>query len=211
MTADTGGTQPGSIARGARRIHIIGGPGSGKSTLASRLGETLGIEVHSLDEIAYDGPDFHERPLDARLHDVRELAAAPEWIAEGIHLVWTRDLLERAELIIWLDHTGWFRSATRIVMRFMSSAVSEARVQKGSRKFTRFGDYRRHLGQLLRVLVSSRDFYKPADAARRYPATRETAERELRPHLAKVVRCHSPGEVERVLADVRSSVPATSS
>ena len=210
MTVGAGGAQSGAIPRGARRIHIVGGPGSGKSKLATRLGESLGIEVYPLDAIAYEGPDFRERPLEDRLHDVGKIAAMPEWIAEGIHLGWTDELLERAHLIIWLDHIGSVRSALRIISRFVTSAAAEVRLQSGRQKFTRFRDYRRHLGQLVHVLVTSRDFYKPAHAAQRYPATREAAARHLRPHLAKVVRCQSHREVERVLAEIRSSAPATS-
>jgi adenylate kinase family enzyme len=197
-----------AVTLGARRIHIVGGPGSGKSTLAGRLGETLGIAVHSHDTIAYEGPDFRERPLEARLQDVRAIAAAPEWIAEGIHLGWTAELFERAHVIIWLDHVGWLRSALRIVARFARSAAAEVRLQSGTRKFTRFRDYRYRLGQLVRVLMASREFYGPAHSARRYPATRESAERELRPHGAKVVRCGSHNEVERVLAEIHSGAAA---
>ncbi len=194
--------------RAARRIHIVGGPGSGKSTLATRLGEMLHIQVHDLDAIAYEGPDFTERPLEDRLQDVQVIADGPEWIAEGIHLGWTAPLLERADLIIWLDHTDWPRSARRTLRRFVASAVSEARAQRGMRRFTRFRDYGRHLRQLLDVLVSSRDYYKPMHAARRYPATRESAEQALRPYQAKLVRCRSDGEVQRVLAGLGPSTPS---
>jgi len=49
----------------ADRIHIIGGPGAGKSTLARRLGATLGLPVHTLDTVAYEGPEFTARSREA--------------------------------------------------------------------------------------------------------------------------------------------------
>jgi adenylate kinase family enzyme len=200
-----------SVAPDPRRIHILGGPGSGKSTLAHRLGSALCIEVHELDHIAYEGRDFTPRPLEERLDDVHAIAAAPEWIAEGIHLGWTDELLRRADLIVWLDYAGWGRAAVRIILRFTTAAVAEVRVQSGRNKFTRFADYRRHLRQLAGVLLSSRDYYKPAHAARRYPVTRQSAEQHLLPHETKVVRCESVADVRRLLealTDSKGSHPA---
>lgn len=190
----------GSIDPGARRIHISGGPGSGKSTLARSLGAALGITVFELDKIAYQGPEFTERPLEDRLADVRAIAETPGWISEGIHLGWSDLLLQRAELIIWLDYTSWSGAAFRILSRFTASAVAEARAQTSTKKFARFGDYRRHLRQLAYVLLSSRDYYKPERATRRHAVTREMAEQQLRPHGTKVVRCRSRDEAGDVLA-----------
>jgi adenylate kinase family enzyme len=198
--APTGSRRSAPSPGDARRIHIVGGPGSGKSTLARRLGCELGIDVHELDLIAYEGPEFAERPLAERLADAHAIAETPEWIAEGIHLGWTDELLRRADLIVWLDYAEWGRAALRIVTRFTASAVAEARAQPGTRKVSRFRDYRRHLRQLVKVLLSTRDYYKPEGAARRYPVSREFAERILRPHDAKVVRCASVAEVRWLVA-----------
>jgi hypothetical protein len=101
---------------------------------------------------------------------------------------------------VWLDHTGWLLGSLRIVARFMRSAVGEARAQPGMRKFTRFSDYRRRLRQLVDVLLSSRDYYRPRKTGHRYPITRDTAEQLLEPFGAKVVRCRSAREVNDVLA-----------
>src|SRR4051794_39377361 len=190
---------------GVRRIHIIGGPGSGKSTLARDLGAKLRLPVHELDAIAYEGPHFQERPLAARLGDVRAIADRPEWIVEGIHLGWTDALLERADVIVWLDHTGWWRAAVRIVNRFMRSAIHEARAQTGSRRFSRFGDYRRHLTQLGTVLLSSREYYQPRLQGKRYPVTRRLAEQRLRAYGDKVVRCRTADDVAKLVSSLVES------
>ena len=78
-----------------KRLHIIGGPGSGKSTLARRLGVQLNLPVFELDTIAFQGLDFDERPLEARRQAIREIAAQPAWITEGIFVGWVDELLEQ--------------------------------------------------------------------------------------------------------------------
>ena len=70
---------------------------------------------------------------------------------------------------------------------------------------TRFGDYRRHLGQLVYVLRSSRDYYKPRRASDGHRVTRETAEIEFRAHATKVVHCRSREDANDVLARLTSS------
>ncbi len=181
-----------------RRIHIFGGPGCGKSTLAATLAETTDIPVYELDRVAFEGPEFAPRSDQQRLADARAIAREPSWIAEGIHLGWTDELLRRADVIVWLDYGGWSTIAVQIVRRFATSAAGEVRDRPAAQKFTRFGDYRRHLGQLFAVLRDSREYYRPEGEARRYPVTRDMAERLLAPYTAKLVRCTSRDEAELV-------------
>ncbi len=91
-----------SIAK-PKRIHIIGGPGAGKTTLALRLGRLLGAEPYKLDEIAYARDPEIRQPLSVRLDRIRSIAAEPTWITEGVYLWWTNQLLDSADLIVWLD------------------------------------------------------------------------------------------------------------
>ena len=116
-----GDTQP-------RRIHIAGNlAGAGKTTLARRLGARLGIPVYDLDAIAYEGayggrPGM-KRSLDQRAHDVSAFLAHPAWITEGCFLWWTDRLLEKAQLIIWLDihwSLAWWRVSKREARRWVA-------------------------------------------------------------------------------------------
>lgn len=182
--------------RAAERIHIIGGPGSGKSTLAQRLGNVLGLPVHTLDTLAYEGPEFRARPLDVTARGAREIAQRPQWITEGIFLGWTEPLLRRADVIVWLDHATWRRSAGRIVIRSLRYAFVEMKARRGGERFLRFTDYARNLRQVFVVLVTSREYWHKREHTRRYPVTRDQVETALDAHAPKVLRVTRQGEAE---------------
>jgi adenylate kinase family enzyme len=173
--------------RSADRVHIIGGPGTGKSTLALRLGQALGLPVYSLDPVAYEGLEFHHRPLADRAARAEEISSLPQWFTEGIFVGWTDPLLERADVIIWLDHLGWSNAAARIVARTIKGAVREATVRRGTERFFRIKDYARNARQLFAVLSESREYWLPHARARRYPVTRHELDQALSVHARKLV------------------------
>ena len=84
-----------------KRIHIIGCGGSGKTTLARQLAAAFEAPCYELDGIGYDG--HSKRSLENRLHDVRQIAAQPQWVSEGGYLWWVDELLQSADVIVWLD------------------------------------------------------------------------------------------------------------
>ena len=86
-----------------RRIHVIGGPGSGKTTLARRLTVCLSAPSFDLDAVGYVSGVGIKRPLEDRLVDVRVIATNRSWVTEGIFLWWIDELLEAADMIVWLD------------------------------------------------------------------------------------------------------------
>lgn len=187
----------------ARRIHIIGGPGSGKSTLALKLGAALNLSVYSLDLIAFEGKEFRERPLEQRLADLRQIAARSEWITEGIFIGWIDELLERAELILWLDALPWHRAAARIVNRFVRLGYKEALARRGLEKFFRFQDYRRHLGQLGAVMFTSRSYYTGLSQFKiddMRSVTRAATAAALERYSSKVIQCRSAEAVQQFMA-----------
>jgi len=192
----------------AERVHIIGGPGSGKSTLARRIGEALDLPVYALDLLAYEGIDFEERPVEDSAEHAREIASLPRWVTEGIHVGWTQPLLERADVIVWIDSVGWSRAATRITTRTFRNAFREIRVRRGRERFLRLSDYARHLRQLSYVLFASREYWSRSGQGNRYPVTRWQVEEALAAHRGKVLRLTEADDARR-LADSSVAQGAT--
>lgn len=185
------------------RVHIIGGPGTGKSTIAHRLGKLLALPVYDLDKIAFEGKEFRPRSPAAKQADVARIAGQPAWITEGIFLGWTDELLEKADVILWIDHLTWPVAAYRIVRRFLMGGIAEAKRQRGIRKVSRFGDYAEHSRQLWHVLASTRCYYT-SSLAHGPGALRESRCATLQtlvPYSDKVIRCRSQSEIDAVLAE----------
>jgi hypothetical protein len=194
------------------RILIIGGSGSGKTTLARLIGQRSGLPVHNLDDIArLGGGSGPERSPAERAVVIGRIVGSRRWVAEGIHLGWTDDLLAAAEVIIWLDHVDWPRSSGRLVKRFVRQAIAEARRQHGWRRFLRFRDYGRRLLELLAALPEPRGYHRsPADpnAAAGRGVSRAATAVALARYEEKLVHCRSSSDIEAALALVLAPVPA---
>ncbi|MBD5784563.1 AAA family ATPase [Cellulosimicrobium terreum] len=84
----------------SRRITVAGVSGSGKTTLAGRLGARLGIGHTDIDGL-HHGPGWVPRPEFA--DDVRALVAQEAFVTEWQFPAERPLILERAELMVWLD------------------------------------------------------------------------------------------------------------
>jgi hypothetical protein len=121
-----------------RRVIVIGVSSTGKSTLARRLAVALEVPVVHLDNVADalghadpsiphspigEFPDhpFVPRPLAERRAIVAELAAGPDWVAEGPYIEWIRPLLDRADTIVWLDQLGPLASVRGAIRRALAT------------------------------------------------------------------------------------------
>lgn len=94
------------------RIHIIGASGSGKTTLGHELASRLHIPLYELDQA-------EEIQTEA---DVLALAEQPDWITEGIYLIWTEPLLYHADCIVLLE-VSWTVAAWRILRRHIWNSL----------------------------------------------------------------------------------------
>jgi hypothetical protein len=188
------------------RILIIGGSGSGKTTLAQRISQESGLPIHSLDDIArVGGGGGPERSLTERAAGVGRIVGSKRWIAEGVHLGWTDDLLEAADAIIWLDHVDWPRSSGRLVKRFVGQAIAEARRQRGWRRFLRVRDYGRRLRELAAAIPESRGYHRSAGGpgSNGGPApSRAATAAALAPYRQKLIHCRSNADVDAALRQV---------
>ncbi len=155
-----------------QRVHIIGGGGAGKTTLGRLLGAVLDLELAELDSGT----------------DLGQLARRPRWVAEGIFVYGADALLQRADLIIWLD-LPWHVARRRILTRHLKLTVTGTNPHRGWRLLWRF-------------LMSQRRYYTEPAREAAGPTdwdaiTRAATARLLDPHRARVLVLRSPREVRR--------------
>ena len=191
----------------ADRVHVVGGPGVGKSAFASRIAAARGLELHHLDETAFEGPEFDLRPAEVTSHAAQTFAAEPRWVAEGIFVGWVEPLFDRADAIVWLDQLTWSQAARRIATRWFRHALREPANRRGTDRFFRFGDYARNTRHLVRVLVTSREYWSDKPAPRRYTVTKTQVRAALEPYADKVLRVGTVDEAETVLRLIDQSAP----
>jgi len=186
------------------RILIVGGMGTGKTTLARRIAAASKVPLHHLDDLAYpEGTGSSASPYDLRQAAVR-IAESPRWVAEGIHLGWTDPLLRAADVILWLDHVQWKQASGRVLRRFVSGAMAEARRQQGARRFLRLRDYARQLRELAVAIPATRRYeghldptFSAGEEVSR-PSRVATAAR-LAQYGDKVIRCRTHADVKAAL------------
>ena len=178
----------GPLDKRAWRIHVVGGPGAGKSTLARRLASKLGIEPHRLDDVAFDPQTGAARPLSSRIREVNSIAAKPAWIAEGVYLRWTDQLLALADLIVWLDvpiRVALFRKIPHHLKRSLTAGYPHAGMR----------NQLEHTYFLWRYYMSSGSEATVSPNDDRL-VTRAATARTLESFAHKVVRCRTTDEID---------------
>jgi adenylate kinase family enzyme len=83
-----------------RRVLICGTSGSGKTTLARQIGQALKVPATEIDAL-YHGPNWI--PSGTFLSDIEALMATESWVIEWQYAAVRSLLLDRADLIVWLD------------------------------------------------------------------------------------------------------------
>lgn len=172
----------------SRRIWVKGGSGSGKTTLARELARRLGLEHVELDALHHDR-GWTAAPAALLQERVRRaLDGAPGWVVDGNYDSKLGALvLERAELIVWLDlplPTKLARLARRTFVRW----IRREELWNGNRESLKGAFWGPE--SLFRWAFSSH-FRHRAD----WPRSLEGR---------AVVRLRSPSEVEVWLAEVGS-------
>jgi adenylate kinase family enzyme len=89
-----------------KRIVIVGISGTGKTLLARNLAEKASLPLYHLDSLAYR-EDWIEAPEEDIVLALRAIAAEPRWIIEGWTHVYPPDILQRADIVLYLDYPGW--------------------------------------------------------------------------------------------------------
>ncbi len=108
---------PGVFEHMPSRIGIIGNCGSGKSHLAAAMAVKWHLPVVELDRLFWMPRSFTaKRPPDLVQAEVAVKKAEPAWIVEGVFGDLASLVLDRAELLVWLD-LDWETCRTSLVRR----------------------------------------------------------------------------------------------
>ena len=163
-----------------RRVLVAGTSGSGKTTLARAVAAVLGCPCVELDAL-HHGPGWTKR-RDFE-DDVRRAAAGPTWASEWQYSAVRALLLDRADLLVWLDLPR--RVVTvRVVRRTVRRRIRREVLWNGN------------IEPPLRTFLTDRD-HIVRWAWRTHSRTRERVLAALatRPELV-VVRLTSPAQVD---------------
>lgn len=85
-----------------RRISVVGCSGAGKTTLSRHLAQHLGYRHIELDAL-YHQPGWQPLATDLFQQSVAVATEGDGWVVEGNYSAVRPQILERADMVIWLD------------------------------------------------------------------------------------------------------------
>lgn len=106
-----------------RKIAIIGGPGTGKTTLATILSNALSIHSYSLDPIKFSN-NWKKKSKSEVEKQINFILKEKTWIIEGNTLTYLKKIVDKADLIIFLDYPLFFQ-LKGIFHRFWKCCIKE--------------------------------------------------------------------------------------
>lgn len=113
------------------------------------------------------------------------IAKQEEWVAQGLSIAWTNNLLTKSELIIWLD---------------ISFPILFYRATK--RYFTQlFQGRRKGISSLIKIFVLIYSYHHPSNDSQ--TPNRKQLETLLKPFHDKLVRIHKGKEVREYLSAIK--------
>ena len=89
-----------------KRITTVGGPGTGKTTLAQKLGTIFNLPIIHIDGIKYN-PNWEKVEKEKRDKLILEKIKNEKWISDGNCSSTLKERIEKSDLIIWLDYSGF--------------------------------------------------------------------------------------------------------
>ena len=169
-----------------RRVAVIASAsGNGKTTVGRALARRLGVPFVEMDAL-HHGANWTEATPEELRSKVEPIVRTDAWVIDGAYRGKLGDLvLERAELIVWLDlpMRVWL---PRLLRRTIGRVVRREELWNGNR-------------EKLRTAFFDRDsviYY----AIRMHRRRRRTYPSALAPY--NVIRLRSTAEVDRFLSDV---------
>lgn len=89
-----------------QKIAIVGISGTGKSTTGRKLSQTTGLPLYHIDSLIWK-ENWKESSADEVEKALTRIAQTDGWIVEGWLDEYSKPVLERADLVIYLDYPGW--------------------------------------------------------------------------------------------------------
>jgi adenylate kinase family enzyme len=89
-----------ALPRRPERVLVAGTSGAGKTTLAARVGQSLDLPHVEIDAL-FHGPGW--TPRASFLAEVDAFSSGPRWVTEWQYGSVRELLVERADLLVWLD------------------------------------------------------------------------------------------------------------
>ena len=111
-----------------RRILVTGPSGAGKSTLRQTISTVLQLPTVEIDSL-HHGPHWTPRPTFAA--DVDQFTAGRCWVVEWQYAQVRALLLDRADTLIWLDHSRW-TVTHRVVRRTLRRRIHRIELWNGN-------------------------------------------------------------------------------
>ncbi len=120
-----------------KRVAVItSASGNGGTTFARRLASRLGAPFVELDALHY-GPDWSKATAEELQARVRPIVASDAWVIDGSYRGKLGDLvLERAELVVWLD-LPMYVWLPRLLRRTFARIVRPEELWHGNRETLR--------------------------------------------------------------------------
>ena len=114
----------------ARRILVTGASGAGKSTLRQTISTVLQLPTVEIDSL-HHGPRWTPRPTFAS--EVDRFTSGPSWVVEWQYAQVRSLLLERSDILVWLDHSRW-TVTHRVVRRTARRRIHGIELWNGNRE-----------------------------------------------------------------------------
>lgn len=109
---------------------VAGASGAGKTTLVKALARRFGLRRIELDAL-HHGPQWTPRPEFTA--DVTRLTAGPNWVTEWQYNQVRQLLLDRADTLVWLDHSRPL-VMRRVVVRTLRRWARREELWNGNRE-----------------------------------------------------------------------------
>ena len=172
------------LPRRPRRVLVAGVSGTGKTTLAGRIADILGITHIEIDAL-FHGPNW--TPRASFETEVAGFTSDPAWVTEWQYSQVRQLLVDRADLLVWLDLPYWRITMPRLVARTLRRRLRGEVLWNGNVE-----------PPLRTIFTDPEHIVRWSYSTRHKNTTRIPLVANTNDHLI-VVRLRSPREVERWL------------